>query len=134
MVMQEKEMALNFFMNSKNAFRIAAIVGFVGVALGAFGAHGLKELLLKNQTADIWEKAVFYQMIHSVVLLFLSAQRSWKATPYLLFAAGIIVFSGSLYILVLTGQRWLGAITPVGGLCLLAGWLLLAFKPAPAEP
>jgi uncharacterized membrane protein YgdD (TMEM256/DUF423 family) len=113
-------------MSTVLALRLAAILGFLAVALGAFGAHGLKELLTRLDTLAIWEKAVFYHMIHAVVLLFLASRVPFPTVAYLLFFAGILVFSGSLYILAFTGIKWLGAITPIGGLCLLGGWLSLA--------
>jgi uncharacterized membrane protein YgdD (TMEM256/DUF423 family) len=110
-------------------FRIAAALGFLAVALGAFGAHGLKDLLARNGTAAIWEKAVFYHLIHAVVLLFLASRPVVIVGAWWLFFAGILIFSGSLYILAFTGLKWLGAITPIGGLCLLGGWLWLAIRP-----
>ena len=115
-------------MNSANAFRIAAIVGFLAVALGAFGAHGLKDVLLKNNTLDIWEKAAHYHLLHAVVLLFLASRNPMPSASWLLIFFGVVIFSGSLYLLAYTGVRWLGAITPIGGMCLLAGWLALAIK------
>jgi uncharacterized membrane protein YgdD (TMEM256/DUF423 family) len=108
--------------------RVAAVFGFLGVALGAFGAHGLHELLVKNQRLDTWETAVFYHLVHAVVLLSLSWGSHLPRITARLFIAGIIVFSGTLYILALTNIRWLGAITPLGGLALLGGWLSLAFQ------
>jgi uncharacterized membrane protein YgdD (TMEM256/DUF423 family) len=116
-------------MNSTNAFRIAAIAGFMGVALGAFGAHGLKDLLEKNGTLDIWKTASTYHLIHAVVLLLVAARRPLPLMPWSLFLAGVVIFSGSLYLLAATGIHWLGAITPVGGICFLAGWMCLAIKP-----
>lgn len=113
-------------MTSVIALRIAAILGFLAVALGAFGAHGLKDLLIRLDTLSIWEKAVFYHLIHSAVLLFLAVQAPLPVLAYALFFAGILIFSGSLYILAFTGAKWLGAVTPVGGLCLLGGWLVLS--------
>ncbi|HEY2344077.1 MAG TPA: DUF423 domain-containing protein [Chthoniobacteraceae bacterium] len=116
-------------MNSATALRIAGIYGFLAVALGAFGAHGLKDLLAHYQTTEIWEKAAHYHLAHAVVLLVLAygAKERFPAGPFLCFAVGIIIFSGSLYGLAATNVRWLGAITPIGGLSLLAGWLWLAF-------
>lgn len=111
------------------AIRIAAVFGFLSVALGAFGAHGLKEMLTQNQALDIWEKAVFYQFIHSVMLYVLATRPTFERAAFLLFVAGIVIFSGSLYVLAITGLRWLGAITPIGGLSFLAGWVWL-FKSA----
>jgi len=115
------------------AFRLAALLGFLGVALGAFGAHGLGDLLRRNGTLAIWEKAVFYHFIHTVVLLVLARLRPWQPGPWFCFLTGITVFSGSLYLLALTNARWLGAITPLGGASLLAGWLWLAICVARAE-
>ena len=111
-------------------FLIGAISAFVGVAAGAFGAHGLKERLSAEMLA-VFEVGVRYQMYHAFALV----AAAWAAARWpgslasasgWLFVAGTVIFSGSLYLLSLTGQRWLGAITPVGGLAFLAGWLCLA--------
>ena len=116
-------------MNSATATRIAAATGFLAVALGAFGAHGrLNDLLAHNGTAAIWEKAVFYHFIHAVMLFILAERKVFPAAAWWSFFVGIIIFSGSLYLLAVTDVRWLGAVTPVGGLSLLAGWLLLAWR------
>ena len=115
-------------MTRRTATRIAAATGFLAVTLGAFGAHGLKEILAQNGTAAIWEKAAFYHFIHAV-MLFLLAQRSPPAMPaFYFFLAGIGIFSGSLYLLAVTNAHWLGAITPFGGVSLLAGWACLFFS------
>ncbi|HEX8560002.1 MAG TPA: DUF423 domain-containing protein [Pyrinomonadaceae bacterium] len=111
-------------------FLIGALSAFVGVAAGAFGAHGLKSRLGEDLLA-VFETGVRYQMYHAFGLLAASwAYARWPGTPAAaggwLFLAGTLVFSGSLYALSLTGQRWLGAVTPVGGLAFLAGWLCLA--------
>lgn len=116
-------------MNAKNAFRIAAVVGFLGVALGAFGAHGLQSTLLAHNTVDIWKTASTYHLIHAVVLLFLATLRPFPKTAWMLMLAGIVIFSGSLYLLGVSGIKILGAVTPVGGVCFIAGWLWLAIKP-----
>ncbi len=121
-------------MNNSTAFRLAAVLGFLAVALGAFGAHGLKEVLARNQTADIWEKAVFYQFIHTVMLFVLANRSPLPAGPWFSFLVGILVFSGSLYLLAVTNLRWLGAITPVGGVSFLVGWLWLALCPRSKTP
>jgi uncharacterized membrane protein YgdD (TMEM256/DUF423 family) len=115
-------------MDTFPAIRISAVVGFLGVALGAFGAHALKEHLAALQMGDVWEKAVFYHLIHAVVLLLLAGRPVFPRLPWCCFLVGIILFSGSLYLLAYTGIRWLGAITPLGGLSLLAGWLILAIR------
>ena len=111
------------------ALRIAALLGFLAVALGAFGAHGLKDLLNRNGTAVIWEKAVFYHFIHTVMLFVLAQRPTIQVGPWVSFLAGILVFSGSLYVLALTNARILGAITPIGGLSFIVGWLWLAIAP-----
>jgi len=105
----------------------AALLGAAGVALGAFGAHGLRARL-DARGLEVWETAVRYHVVHAVALLALAL------SPYAaqlrmagwLFAAGIALFSGSLYALALGGPRWLGPVTPLGGLALLAGWLWIA--------
>ncbi len=116
-------------MNSATALRLAAVFGLLAVALGAFGAHGLKDLLARNQTTAIWEKAVFYQFIHAVMLYILASRTPLYVGPYFCFLAGILIFSGSLYILAVTNIKMLGAITPIGGVSFIAGWLWLALKP-----
>src|SRR5436305_1258133 len=108
------------------ATRVAALMGFLAVALGAFGAHGLKDVLARHDTAAIWEKAVFYHLIHAVMLFVLASRRPLARGPWISFLAGILLFSGSLYVLALTNARWLGMITPFGGVGFLVGWLCLA--------
>jgi uncharacterized membrane protein YgdD (TMEM256/DUF423 family) len=103
--------------------RIAAASGALAVALGAFGAHGLQGLLAQNGTAAIWEKAVFYHFIHTVMLFALAQRQPLNAGPWWCFLAGIVIFSGSLYLLAVTNLRWLGIITPVGGASFITGWL-----------
>ncbi len=103
----------------------AAIAGFTGVALGAFGAHALEPLLESNGRIATWETAVLYHLIHAVALLalgFRGMQTGLARWVARLWVAGIAVFSGSLYLLSLTGITVLGAITPLGGLALLGGW------------
>jgi len=112
-----------------NLFRGAAALGFLAVALGAFGAHALKATLIGNETTDIWNKAVFYHFVHAVVLLILATLPGTTKVVSALFGAGILVFSGSLYLLALTNIRWFGAITPIGGLCFLAAWFWLVISP-----
>jgi uncharacterized membrane protein YgdD (TMEM256/DUF423 family) len=115
-------------MDTFPAIRISAIVGFMGVALGAFGAHALKEHLAGLHMGDVWEKAVFYHLVHAVVLLLLAGRPAFPRGAWMCFFVGIVLFSGSLYLLAFTGVKWLGAITPLGGLSLLAGWLILAIR------
>ena len=107
--------------------RIAATMGFIAVILGAFGAHGLKTLLAQNETTAIWEKAVFYHFIHAVMLFVLAERKPFPALAWWSFLTGIVIFSGSLYLLAVTNVRWLGAVTPIGGLAFLLGWARLIF-------
>ena len=109
-------------MSGATATRIAAATGFLAVALGAFGAHGLKDILAQNGTAAIWEKAVFYHFIHAVMLFLLAGRKPFAAGAWWCFLAGIVIFSGSLYLLAVTNAHWLGAVTPFGGASFLAGW------------
>jgi uncharacterized membrane protein YgdD (TMEM256/DUF423 family) len=115
-------------MKPATATRIAATAGLLAVALGAFGAHGLKEVLMQNGTTAIWEQAVFYHFIHAVMLFILAERKKFPAFAWWSFLAGIVVFSGSLYMLAVTNLHWLGAITPIGGAGFLAGWAALAFR------
>ena len=114
------------------AFLVAgALSAAVAVMLGAFAAHGLRGRLTP-ELASTFEVAVRYQMYHALGLLAVAwAAARWPGGAMsgagILFVAGTVIFSGSLYLLVLTGQKWLGAITPLGGLALIAGWLLLAW-------
>jgi uncharacterized membrane protein YgdD (TMEM256/DUF423 family) len=113
-------------------FAVGSLSGLVGVAAGAFGAHGLRSRLAPDLLV-VFETAARYQMYHAVALLTVAwATTRWPgslaAWAGWLFVAGTVVFSGSLYALALTGIRWLGAITPLGGLCFLAGWLCLALS------
>jgi uncharacterized membrane protein YgdD (TMEM256/DUF423 family) len=110
---------------------LGALFGFLGVALGAFGAHALRTRLAPDLLA-VFETAVRYQLYHALALLFvgLAAQRLGPQASLAgwLFTGGIALFSGSLYLLSITGARWLGAITPFGGLCFLTGWGLLLWS------
>ena len=120
-------------MNLPAALRISAVIGFLAVALGAFGAHGLHDVLEKNGRLATWETAVQYHLTHAVAMLILATLRPPRIAAWWLMFAGITVFSGTLYVLALTNVKWLGAITPFGGVCLLAGWLALAFGKARQE-
>jgi uncharacterized membrane protein YgdD (TMEM256/DUF423 family) len=101
---------------------LATVLGATGVLAGAFAAHALRDAVAPADLA-IWETAARYQLLHAVALLViaLQPQPQWRL-PATLMAAGILVFSGSLYLLVLTGTRWLGAVTPIGGVLLVVGW------------
>ncbi len=110
---------------------IASIVMFIGVAAGAFGAHGLSNYFNRFPNLEsTYDTAIRYQMIHGLALLAVA----WAVTKWpgnlinwagFLFIIGIIVFSGTLYLLVFSGMRWLGALTPLGGVAFLAGWIFL---------
>lgn len=110
---------------------LAALLGGLAVALGAFGAHALASRLTADALAT-FETAVRYQFYHALALVaVVVAILRWPTAnlPVIagwLFVAGIVIFSGSLYLLVFTGVRWLGAITPIGGVAFIAGWLCLA--------
>ncbi len=116
-------------MMKKTLAAFAGISGFLAVALGAFGAHGLRQQV-SPAMLDVWQTAVLYQMFHSlaliaVVLVWLTRDSKSLQFSAIFFSLGILLFSGSLYALVLTGISQLGAITPLGGLMFLAGWIAL---------
>lgn len=113
--------------------RVAAAAGFLGVALGAFGAHGLKDVFARTGGESWWETASFYHLLHAAVLLWVAGRPRPARAAFWCFLAGIALFAGSLYAMALTGERRLGAITPLGGLALLAGWTLLALSPHPRD-
>jgi len=110
----------------------AGIFGFLSVALGAFGAHSIKNIM-DDYGKSIYEKAVFYQMFHTMALFGVGLlQHFQKQTSFSTagwgFFIGIVLFSGSLYLLAVTGLKWLGAITPIGGIAFLFGWLGLVLS------
>jgi uncharacterized membrane protein YgdD (TMEM256/DUF423 family) len=110
---------------------LAGISGMVAVGLGAFGAHALRAQLGPD-ALRAYQTGVEYQFIHTIALLFVALlcirypQQSWWAASGWLFTAGIVLFSGSLYLLATAGWRWLGPVTPLGGLSFILGWLCLA--------
>jgi uncharacterized membrane protein YgdD (TMEM256/DUF423 family) len=113
---------------------MGATFALLGVAAGAFGAHGLRGRLTQDML-DVFEVAVRYQMYHALGLLAVAwATVQWPGSLTTaagwLFVAGIVVFSGSLYVLSLTGIRWMGAITPIGGVAFIAGWAMLVLAAA----
>lgn len=130
-------------MNKQAILVSGAVAGALAVAIGAFGAHGLKEILMANGREATFELAVKYQFYHAFALLINGLLTDWfnKArlkVAAVFFISGIVVFSGSLYALSLSGVTLLGAITPVGGLSLIAGWAfmimgLLSNKKAPSD-
>ena len=109
--------------------KIGIISSLLTVVIGAFGADGLKNILLENKTSEIFQTAVRYQMFHSIALIFsgilLNLGLVDSKLPIYLFLSGILIFSGSLYILSISGIKWLGAITPIGGVLFILGWGLL---------
>ena len=112
-------------------FLFAALFGFLSVAFGAFGAHSLKNVLDEYEKS-IYEKAVLYQMFHSMALFAVGIlQHLFKGISFSPagsgFLIGILLFSGSLYVLAISGVKWVGAITPIGGLAFLFGWAWLLF-------
>lgn len=111
--------------------RLAGIVGALGVALGAFGAHGLKQVVTDAHLLEVWDTAARYHLVHAVLLAVVALHPGRPVWATRLILAGICVFSGSLYAMTLTGVRALGAVTPVGGVLLIAGWLALALAPWP---
>jgi uncharacterized membrane protein YgdD (TMEM256/DUF423 family) len=118
-------------MMSKVFIILGSLNAFLAVALGAFGAHGLQNKLTEQMLAT-YETGVKYHMMHALGLILIGIISRYTSSSVLinwsgwLICAGIVLFSGSLYVLSISGIRWLGAITPLGGLCFLAGWLLLA--------
>lgn len=116
---------------AKTFLIIAAIYGFLAVSLGAFGAHALKTKLSPELMA-VYQTAVQYHFYHLLALMMTALlliqwpESSWLKFSGYGFAVGILIFSGSLYVLAITGIRWLGAITPIGGLIFILAWLALA--------
>ncbi|MBI1333495.1 MAG: DUF423 domain-containing protein [Armatimonadetes bacterium] len=123
--------------NSNRFAALAALLGGLAVILGAFGAHALGDKV-SAKDLDIWKTGAHYHLVHSVALLALclwDREGKFRMVAWL-WLVGILIFAGSLYALVLSQVRVLGAITPIGGLCLIIGWLILAVKlfRAGAEP
>jgi len=122
----------------KKILLFGAVSAFIGVAAGAFGAHGLEDRLTAELLA-VYETGVRYELVHAMALLFvgLAADR-WPAAGWgraaWMFVAGTVLFSGSLYALALTGVRGLGVVTPLGGLCFLLGWMLAILAAARSAP
>ena len=114
-------------MNRGQLKKIGGFSAFLAVGLGAFGAHALKDRLIDSGLLSTWETASQYHLIHSIAMLLPWSMGPGRLKPAVFFLIGIFLFSGSLYLLAFTGIRWLGMITPLGGVSFLAGWLLLAF-------
>jgi uncharacterized membrane protein YgdD (TMEM256/DUF423 family) len=120
-------------LSPKTALLAGSLLGFLSVAIGAFGAHALKPFLLETNRLSTYETAVQYQMYHGLALLLtgilgILMPKVDFSVVSMLFLLGILIFSGSLYLLCATGIKWLGAITPLGGTAFLAAWLLMAWK------
>ncbi|HLR13404.1 MAG TPA: DUF423 domain-containing protein [Burkholderiaceae bacterium] len=109
---------------------LAGLLMLTGVMAGAWGTHGLRHAVVPG-LADIWKTAVFYQLLHGVAIILVSVLSAWLSTrKILLWAAWLmllatLMFSGSLYALVLTGRHWMPFLTPIGGLCFLISWALV---------
>ena len=122
---------INFLQMSQKAILVGgALLGALGVMIGAFGAHGLKALLAETGQAATFETAVKYHMYHALAmlvtgLLLFQVPNKFIHLAGLFFLIGVLIFSGTLYVLSLTNIKWLGAITPIGGLFLIGGWLSL---------
>ena len=114
-------------MNSKTTLLSGSVLGGLSVAFGAFGAHMLESSLSAEDLA-IFETGVRYQMYHALALILCAGLSRGAGFAAHGFLWGTIIFSGSLYLLVLTDARWLGAITPIGGTLLLIGWAVLVFR------
>jgi uncharacterized membrane protein YgdD (TMEM256/DUF423 family) len=117
-------------MTSEKVLKTASVFGVLAVSIGAFGAHGLESILIENNRVETFETAVQYHFYHTIALLIVAVLLQNKASKFLnwaaiLFSLGILLFSGSLYILALSNFTFLGAITPLGGLCFIAAWAAL---------
>ena len=116
--------------NAQISLIAGALVGATGVVLGAWGAHGL-EAFLGNSDTGAWDTAVKYQLVHALALLLLGILLHLRSSPALIWSSrliliGVLLFSGSIYLLTMGGPRWLGPVTPLGGSALIVGWLALA--------
>ena len=106
------------------AKKATPVIGAVGILLGAFGSHGLKELLEANGYVSVWKTAVFYHLIHALLLVFLTFNNAtFNKLSYIFCIVGLLLFSGSLYVLSIFEWKWVGVITPFGGLSFILAWL-----------
>ena len=120
---------------TKIAMFVGAVLAFLAVGFGAFGAHALKAILEANHTVETYQTGAHYHLTHALAILLTAAlpiPSRFRRPLLVLFSAGIVLFAGSLYLLAITNVRWLGAITPLGGLCFLSGWATLAYATSPA--
>lgn len=135
-------MASAVLSSSRAALVAAGILGATGVTLGALGAHALKATLLERGMTNAWETAAKYHLLHAVALLGWAAwqrQNAGAETPardwvMRLWVAGVVLFSGSLYGLATGGPRWLGPVTPLGGIAFIAGWILVVKRALRRDP
>lgn len=114
-------------MNKRNQIIVAAVLGFLGVALGAFGAHGLEDSLSRKMM-ETYNTGVLYHLVHSVVLLALALSNYRFTKTFTFLTAGIVLFSFSLYAYSITGITFLAMITPFGGVSFLIGWIMIIFE------
>ena len=116
-------------MTANTTIRIGAIVALTGVALGAFGAHALKDLLESRGRVAAWDTAVLYHLLHGVALTALGLSGKGHPMAALAWLIGVVLFSGSIYgLCLLENAKWLGPVTPLGGLSMMIGWLALIIK------
>lgn len=109
-----------------NYWRLAGVMGALGVGLGAFGAHGLRSVVTDPHLLEVWETGARYHLVHALALGLVAAHPRPPRAAAAAFFLGIVLFSGSLYTMAITGIRALGAVTPLGGVSFIAGWLVLA--------
>jgi len=123
-------MAFPPFIMESPKVRIAAAVVLLGVGLGAFGAHALKETLEATDRVDAWHTAVNYQLFHGIALFALALSGRSQPVAWWSWLAGAALFSGSIYgLCLLENAKWLGPVTPLGGLLMMIGWLALVIRP-----
>ncbi len=115
-------------------WRIGGVSGALAVMLGAFGAHGLKGVVTDPHLLEVWDTGARYHLVHAVALLLVAVHPRRPSAAGAAFVLGTLLFSGSLYLMTLTGLRWLGAVTPLGGLSFIAGWTVLALVPPSRAP
>lgn len=128
--------------SASSALAAAGILGLAAVALGAFGAHALKQTLIERGMTTAWETGSRYHLVHTVAVLGVAAwlraaaEETSRALPWAvrLWCLGTLLFSGSLYWLSIGGPRWLGPVTPLGGVALIAGWLLIVVAALSKRP
>lgn len=113
-----------------NRLAISCVIAALGIGLGAFGAHGLEPTLIANGSEQTWRTATLYHLVHAVALFVLAASPTLSRCrrTFWLWTAGILLFSGSLYLLSLTKWSVLGPVTPLGGLAFIGGWIYLIFE------